>query len=191
MSRIPWFRLNVPLALAAALAGGSCGHAYAQAMPPVQTETPGNPAAAPAADKPYVAPANFAEWASTITFNAQVEGGITVNPQDPRSHRNFGFLTTDDANRPVLNQALFTVGRAVDPKATSIDVGFKLQAMYGSDARIYQTLGVLDQLIHDRNQIAIIEASVSARFPDLFANGLDAAPRVPLRPGAEQLAALQ
>lgn len=147
--------------------------ALAQASPPVQTETPGNPAAAPAADKPYQAPANLGEWASSIKFGVQVEGGITGNPQDPRNHRNFGSLTTDNANRPVLNQALFTVSRDVDPKATSIDVGFKLQAMYGSDSRIYQTEGVLDQLIHDRNQLAIIEASVSARFPGLFANGTD------------------
>ena len=156
--------------------------AHAQAAPPVQTGTPGNPAAVPAApatpdaapaDKPYVAPANFNEWASSIKTGVQIEGGITVNPQDPRDHRNFGSLTTDDSNRPVLNQALFTISRDVDPKATSIDIGFKLQAMYGSDSRIYQTMGVLDQLIHDRNQIALIEASVSARFPDLFANGTD------------------
>lgn len=151
---------------------------YAQVTPPAQTGLPANPAApasapdAPA-DKPYVAPANFGEWAGSIKTGVQIEGGITVNPQDPRNHRNFGSLTTDDANRPVLNQALFTISRDVDPKATSVDVGFKLQAMYGSDSRIYQTMGVLDQLVHDRNQIALIEASVSARFPDLFANGTD------------------
>ena len=165
-------RRGLTLAVAAGLAGAT-PHAYGQASPPVQTITPGNPATAAPEEKPYVPPANFKEWASSITFGVQVEGGITVNPQDPRNHRNFGSLVTDDANRPLLNQALFTVSRAVDPKATSIDVGFKLQAMYGSDSRIYQTMGVLDQLIHDRNQIALIEASVSARFPNLFANGTD------------------
>lgn len=133
---------------------------------------PANPAVTPP-EKPYVAPANLSEWASTIKFGAQVEGGITVNPQDPRNHRNFGSLTTDDSNRPVLNQALLTVSRDFDPKATSVDIGFKLQAMYGSDSRIYQTLGVFDQLIHDRNQIAVIEANVTARIPQLFANGMD------------------
>ena len=153
--------------------------AYAQVQPPTQTGMPGNPgapAAAPEAtpaDKPYVAPANFSEWASTIKFGVQVEGGITVNPQDPSSRRNFGSLTTDNSNRPVLNQALFTISRDVDPKATSNDFGFKFQALYGSDARIYHTLGVLDQLIHDRNQLAIMEANVTARIPGLFANGLD------------------
>ena len=161
-------------AILATLAAGA--PAYAQVSPPVQTGMPGNPAVAEAekpAEKPYVAPANFEEWASSIKFGVQVEGGITVNPQDPRNHRNFGSLTTDNANRPVLNQALFTISRDVDPKATSVDVGFKLQAMYGSDSRIYHTLGVFDQLIHDRNQLALIEANVSARIPSLFANGLD------------------
>ena len=154
------------------LAAAFAPMALAQTPPPVQTGTPGNPATAPA-EKTYQAPANLGEWASSIKFGVQVEGGITGNPQDPRNHRNFGSLTTDNANHPVLNQALFTVSRDVDPKATSVDVGFKLQALYGSDARIYQTEGVLDQLIHDRNQLAIIEASVSARFPGLFANGTD------------------
>ena len=142
------------------------------ATAPSSQAGPANPSVGPA-DKPYVAPANLSEWASTIKFGVQVEGGITVNPQDPRNHRNFGSLTTDSANRPLLNQALLTVSRDVDPKATSVDLGFKLQAMYGSDSRIYQTLGVFDQLIHDRNQLALIEANATARIPQLFANGMD------------------
>lgn len=145
-----------------------------------QTSTPGNPGAPAAnadaakpADKPYVAPANLGEWAKSIAFGAQGEAGIVGNTLDPNNHRNFGQLTTDDANRVVLNQILLTVSRDVDPKATRVDIGFKLQAMYGSDSRIYHTLGIFDQLIHDRNQLALIEANVSARIPDLFANGLD------------------
>ena len=163
--------LCLTLATLAGLATGQ--HAQAQQLAPSpQAQSPGNPATAPA-DKPYVAPATLGEWASTIKFGVQVEGGITVNPRDPRSHRNFGSLTTDSANRPLLNQVLLTVSRDVDPKATSVDIGFKLQAAYGSDSRIYQTLGVFDQLIHDRNQLSVIEATVSARIPQLFANGLD------------------
>ena len=142
------------------------------ASPPEQTGLPGNPATAPA-EKPYVAPANFSEWASSIKLGFQADGGIVVNTADPRSRRNFGQLFTDNSNRPVLNQALFSVSRDVDPKATSIDVGFKFQVVYGSDARITHTLGVFDQLIHDRNQIDIPEASISVRLPSIFANGLD------------------
>ena len=158
------------LALGAALIGVA---AHAQlATPAEQTGTPGNPATAKE-EKPYVAPANFGEWASSIKLSFQGQGGITVNTADPKSRRNFGQLFNDNSNRPILNQLLGTVSRDVDPKATSIDWGFKLQLSYGSDARITHTLGVFDQLIHDRNQLEIPEASVSARFPDIFANGLD------------------
>ena len=147
--------------------------ALAQTQGPAeQTGLPGNPATAPA-EKPYVAPANFGEWASSIKLSLQGNGGIVVNTQDPNSHRNFGQLFTDNSNRPTLNQILGTVSRDVDPKATSIDVGFKLQLAYGSDSRITHTLGVFDQLIHDRNQLDVSEASISVRFPDIFANGLD------------------
>jgi hypothetical protein len=149
-----------------------CGGAYAQATPPQQTETPGNPSVAPA-DKPYVAPANLSEWASNIKLDFQGDVGITVNPASPNNRTNFGRLFDDAANRPLLNQALVTLHRDVDPKATSPDVGFKLQLMYGSDARIVHTLGVFDQLIHDRNQLDVVEANVSVRLPDIFANGLD------------------
>ena len=152
---------------------GLCGGAYAQATPPAQTETPGNPSTAAPADKPYVPPANLGEWASSIKLDFQGDVGITVNPASPNNRQNFGRLFDDAANRPLLNQALLTLHRDVDPKATSPDVGFKLQLLYGSDARIVHTLGVLDQLIHDRNQLDIVEANVSVRLPDIFANGLD------------------
>ena len=136
-----------------------------------QIGLPGNSATAPA-KKAHVAPANFGEWASSIKLSLQGEGGIVVNTQDPNSHRNFGQLFTDNSNRPTLNQILGTVSRDVDPKATSIDVGFRLQLAYGSDSRITHTLGVFDQLIHDRNQIDVPEASISVRFHNVFANGL-------------------
>ncbi len=163
---------KMPLIAALAALAGTAAHAQTAPTVPEQTGLPANPAAAPA-EKPYVAPKNLSEWASSIKLGFQIDGGITANPDDPRSRRNFGRLFDDNANRPVLNQAMVTVSRDVDPKATSVDVGFKLQAFYGSDARIVHTLGVFDQLIHDRNQITVTEASISVRLPDLFAGGLD------------------
>jgi len=154
------------------VSSGLCAGAYAQASPPEQTGLPGNPSVAPAG-APYVAPANFKEWASSIKLGFQGDAGITVNPAEPSNRRNFGRLFDDNSNRPVLNQLLATVSRDVDPKATSPDFGFKLQLMYGSDARIVHTLGIFDQLIHNRNQLDIVEANVTVRLPSIFANGLD------------------
>lgn len=151
----------------------AASHAHAQnASPPEQTGMPGNPAVAPAAN-PYVPPANVGEWASNIKLGFQGQGGITLNTLSPNNNRNFGQLFNDLSNRPVLNQLLGTISRDVDPKATSVDVGFKFQLMYGSDARITHTLGVFDQLIHNRYQLDLVEANVTARIPQLFANGLD------------------
>jgi Putative beta-barrel porin-2, OmpL-like. bbp2 len=128
--------------------------------------------AAPAA-QPWKPPASFQEWASGITPSFQIEGGITVNPQDPNNGINFGHLFTDKANRPLLNQAVLGIGRALDPKATDYDFGFKLALLYGSDARIIHTLGIFDNLIHDRNQLDVLEADVLAHTPWLFEGGID------------------
>lgn len=163
------------LALGAVFAAGSAltQSAFAQTPPPAeQTGLPGDPATSPA-QKPSIAPANFGEWASSIKLSFQGNAGIVINTSDPQNHRNFGRLFTDNSNRPTLNQLLFGVQRDVAPQATSIDVGFKLQLAYGSDSRVTHTLGVFDQLIHDRNQIDVAEATISVRFPSLFARGLD------------------
>ena len=109
--------------------------------------------------------------ASSSASRARAASSSTRSP--PNSHRNFGQLTTDLSNAPVLNQAVVTLSRDVDPKATSVDIGFKVQLMYGSDARIYHTLAVFDQLIHNRYQLDVPEASISIRVPQWFANGFD------------------
>lgn len=82
-------------------------------------------------------------------------------------------MFTDKANHLILNQSLFTIERDTDPKATDYDFGFKVQAMYGSDARITHSIGLFDHLIHDRNQLDIVEANVSAHTPWLFEGGVD------------------
>jgi hypothetical protein len=152
--------------------------AWAQVNPPVQntpavqTEMPANTSSA-APDKPWAPPANWSEWAGGIKFSGQVDAGIVGNPQDPNNGVNYGQLFTDKANRPILNQLLLTLERDTDPKATDYDYGFKLQGMYGSDARIVHSLGLFDHLIHDRNQIDIVEANISVHTPWAFGGGID------------------
>ena len=144
------------------------GVALAQVATPDQATGKAAPEAAP-----WTAPATFGEWASNIKLSLQGEGGFVVNKEAPGSGVNFGQLFTDRANRPILNQLLGTVSRDLDPKATSYDVGFRAQLLYGSDARIVHSLGVLDQLIHDRNQLDVNELSVSVHTPWLFEGGID------------------
>ena len=131
------------------------------------------PLTAHAQTAPTPPPATLSDWASSITTSGQVEAGIVGNPQDPANSANLGQLFTDKANHPILNQLLLTVERDTDPKATGYDFGFKLQGMYGSDARIVHSLGLFDQLIHDRNQVDLLEANVSVHTPWLSNGGVD------------------
>ena len=150
-------RCTILVLLAAALAAAS--PAYAQ-----NTET--KPAAA-------AEPATPSNWSSGITLGAQIQGGFSWNPSYPRGRNNFGQLFTDRANEPMLNQILLTAARPIDPKATGYDIGFKLQGMYGSDARYTHFLGVFDRTINNRLQFDITEANVLVHTPWITPGGID------------------
>lgn len=122
--------------------------------------------AAPAAAPADMGPPGF-------KISGHIEAGITANPDDPEDSQNFGQLFTDKANQPLLNQALITAEQPLDPKATGYDFGFRVQALFGSDARFTGLVGELDQSIHDRNQVSIVEANVQAHLPLFFDGGID------------------
>ena len=124
-----------------------------------------------AADVPVTPPP--ANWWDTLTVSGSVDAGITFNPDSPGDGLNFGHLFTDKANQPLLNQMLLTVQRPLDPKATDYDFGFKVQAMYGTDARYIHYLGELDYIINDWSQITPVEAWGIVHLPWLFAGGID------------------
>lgn len=112
-------------------------------------------------------------WAETIKLSGYVEGGLTLNTANPPDGLNFGHLFTDKEGQTLLNQAVLTVERPIDPASQSVDLGFKLQGMYGSDARYTHFLGELDGVTNRRNQFDIVEAYVSAHLPILTSGGVD------------------
>ncbi|MGH6800962.1 MAG: outer membrane beta-barrel protein [Methylocella sp.] len=114
-----------------------------------------------------------AGWWDTFTIGATVEAGVTLNAANPGDGLNFGHLFTDKANTPLLNQILLTAQRPLDPKATGYDFGFKLQGMYGSDARYTHYLGEGDYWINELNQITPVEAWGIVHLPWLFSGGID------------------
>jgi Putative beta-barrel porin-2, OmpL-like. bbp2 len=63
--------------------------------------------------------------------------------------------------------------RPLDPKATDYDFGFKVQAMYGTDARYTHYLGELDYIINDRSQLTPVEVWGIVHTPWLFSGGID------------------
>ena len=102
-----------------------------------------------------------------------IEGGITVNPDDPKDHQNFGHLFTDRSNEPLLNQAVIVLERALLPKPGEYDWGFKLQGLFGSDARFIHYLGELDNTMHEIVQPDIVEAYLQLHTPWLTEGGID------------------
>jgi hypothetical protein len=142
----------VPALCAGTFLGLACG--YARAAEPAPTPPPAN-------------------WWDTFTVGGTVEAGVTLNGDNPSDGLNFGHLFTDKANTPLLNQILLTAQRPIDPKATGYDFGFKLQLLYGSDARATQFLGEGDYAINELNQFTPTEAWVIAHVPWLFSGGID------------------
>ena len=102
-----------------------------------------------------------------------VESGITFNPDSPQSNQNFGRLFDDRANEPLLNQVVINFERALVPQPGQFDWGFKLQFMYGSDARFIHSLGLFDRTTHEILQPDLVEAYLNLHFPVLTEGGLD------------------
>lgn len=154
----PWYSSRrLLLAAATALAPG-LSTALAQTAPA--------PAPAPAAPPGL--------YIDGIHLGAQIEAGFSLNPSRPRSGLNYGQTFTDHANEATINQILLTANKALDPKNSDFQWGFKLQGMYGSDARYTQYLGIFNNATPgDRYQFDIVEANALFHLPVLTDGGVD------------------
>jgi hypothetical protein len=133
---------------------------YDTPAPVVAEEKKEEAAAAPAA------PPEFGVW-------AQLEAGVTANVDSPKSGVNYGHLFTDKSNQLVLNQLLLTAEKPLDTTATDWALGYRLQGMFGTDARYTHFLGELDLDIKERDQADIVEAWAFVHAPILFDAGVD------------------
>lgn len=112
-------------------------------------------------------------WSGTIKVSGHVEAGLTLNTANPPDSLNFGHLFTDKAGKPQLNQVILAVERPINAASKTVDIGFRLQGMYGSDARYTHFLGEIDGVTIGRNQLDVVEAYVNAHLPILTAGGVD------------------
>ena len=125
------------------------------------------------ADDAPAAAAAPASWASSIKVGGHLEFGITNNPDSPSDGLNFGQLFTDRANQGLLNSLALTVERDPDTSSKTLDVGFKVQAAYGSDSRYTQAIGEFNRALDGRNQFDFVEAHLDAHAPGLTAGGME------------------
>jgi hypothetical protein len=113
------------------------------------------------------------EAKSRLSIYGWVETGFTGNVDSPKDNQNFGRLFDDRSNEFVMSQAVITAERALDPKV-GFDWGFKLQFLFGTDARFIHSLGLLDHAMASRlYQPDIPEIYLSLHFPIVTEGGID------------------
>ena len=138
----------------------AAGHTGAQTLTPAEQE----------AEKNFV---NQEEAKSRLAIYGWVETGFTGNVDSPEDNQNFGRLFDDRSNEFVMNQAVITAERALDPKV-GFDWGFKLQFLFGTDARYIHSLGLLDHAMRSSlYQPDIPEIYLSLHFPIVTEGGVD------------------
>ena len=127
----------------------------------VSLASAGEPAPAPAPEPRF----KISGW---------IDNGITFNPDSPPDNQNFGRLFDDRANEPLLNQVVINFERALAPQAGEFDWGFKLQFMYGSDARFIHSLGLFEHAATTSIvQPDLVEVYLNLHFPVISEGGLD------------------
>jgi hypothetical protein len=113
------------------------------------------------------------EAKSRLAIYGWVESGLTGNFDGPADNQNFGRLFDDRSNEFVMNQAVITAERVLDPKV-GFDWGFKFQFLFGSDARYIHSLGLFDHTMRNSlYQPDIPEAYLSLHLPLLTEGGID------------------
>ncbi len=108
-----------------------------------------------------------------VMFSGSVEAGTNVNFDDPANNFNFGHLFTDRANSFRMNQFQLTAEKDLDPAATGLDWGFKVEGLYGTDARFTHSIGLWSLETNSPYQFDFIELNGQAHLPVIFSGGID------------------
>jgi hypothetical protein len=146
--------------IAALLCSIAAGQMSAQTLTPAEEE----------AQKKF---AEQKEVKSRLAIYGWVETGFTGNVDSPNDNQNFGRLFDDRSNEFVMNQAVITAERSLDPKV-GFDWGFKLQFFFGTDAHFIHSLGLLDHAMKSSlYQPDIPEAYLSLHLPIFTEGGID------------------
>lgn len=102
-----------------------------------------------------------------------IETSFTANFDSPKDNQNFGRLFDDRSNELVVNQVVVNFERAIKT-GPEFDWGFKLQLLFGTDARYLHSLGMrFHRAENGEYQGDVPEAFLNLHLPVLTEHGLD------------------
>ncbi len=145
-------------AVALAIGLAFAGPALAQAPAPAADQAPAPP------PHPMVGP---------FMFSGHTDAGTNINPDDPDNHINFGQTGSDSANSFRVYQTELAVEKDIDSSSSSLDWGFKIQGLYGTDARYTHTVGLFDRATSSPYQFAFMALNGQAHLPIIVSGGID------------------
>jgi hypothetical protein len=111
-----------------------------------------------------------------VTVGGWAAAGLTVNPDAPANRSNYPVVFNYRANELHLHQLDLFVQKAVDSQRKALQIGGRLDAMFGTDTIFTQATGLDDRLISERDlgvyDLAIPQAYVELMVP--VGNGIKA-----------------
>ena len=113
------------------------------------------------------------EKKSHFAISGWIDAGFTGNFDSPKDNQNFGRLLDDRSNEFVMNQAAVNIERSLE-SSDHFDWGFKLQLLFGTDARYLHSLGMRHhQAGNGEYQGDVPEAFLSLHLPVMTDGGID------------------
>ncbi len=107
-------------------------------------------------------------------FGGWLRQSYTWNPQNPANRFNGPVTFTDRSNQYQMNQLYAYLKKDVDTDGCGVDVGGRVDVLYGTDARFTQALGLDDRAISDADsrfyKLAIPQMYASFGWNDLTVN---------------------
>lgn len=103
-----------------------------------------------------------------IRINGYVEGSYTWNANNPVNDLNLGRVFDVEHDEPTLNQLSLNIERVANLSRTDWDIGFRMQWIYGGDARFIHANGIFDYWEPSANESGITDGPENQYDPVQF-----------------------
>jgi len=104
--------------------------------------------------------------AANVNIYGYIEGGYMYDFSQPHYSQGHAFIGYNNfKDTGVLDKISLSVERTVDPTKKTLDVGFKVEGLYGADAAFIHSDGLCDRQTTGRYQFDLTQAYVDVAFP--------------------------